>query len=63
MSLVSINKISILGFGRMGKAMVSGWLENDLPNTSINIIDPNIDNNDKFIQKSKLQIIKIDEDR
>ena len=42
MSLKSVNKLTILGFGRMGKAMVSGWLDNDLQSDSINIIDPNI---------------------
>ena len=60
MSLKSINKISILGFGRMGKAMISGWLEDDLQSDSIGIIDPNIDKKDKLIKKNSLQILEID---
>ncbi len=61
MSLKSVNKLTILGFGRMGKAMVSGWLDNDLQSDSINIIDPNINNEDVLVKKNGLQILEIDD--
>lgn len=40
-SLLAERGLVLLGCGKMGSAMVSGWLARGLPATSIHVIDPN----------------------
>jgi pyrroline-5-carboxylate reductase len=41
MDHVSRNGLVLLGCGKMGSAMLEGWLAEGLPNTSVWVIDPN----------------------
>src|SRR6056297_672797 len=41
MDHVSRNGLVLLGCGKMGSAMLEGWLAKGLPNTSVWVIDPN----------------------
>jgi len=41
MDHVSRNGLVLLGCGKMGSAMLEGWLANGVPNTSVWVIDPN----------------------
>ena len=36
----SFDTITVVGAGKMGSAMVSGWLSQGVPSTSIVLIDP-----------------------
>tara|TARA_Y100000590_G_scaffold424833_1_gene532189 strand:+ start:9474 stop:10295 length:822 start_codon:yes stop_codon:yes gene_type:complete len=56
MSLRNIENLTLLGFGRMGRAMAKGWIENGLSKNHLRIIDPNISEQDDFIMKNKLKI-------
>ena len=47
--------------GRMGKSMVDGWLNSGLSANKIQIIDPNISTNDKFISKYNLSMKSLEE--
>ena len=47
--------------GRMGKSMVDGWLNSGLSVNKIQIIDPNISVNDKFITENDLSMKSLEE--
>ena len=47
--------------GRMGKSMVYGWLNSGLSANKIQIIDPNISINDKFITENDLSMKSLEE--
>ena len=47
--------------GRMGKSMVGGWLNSGLSANQIQIIDPNISINDKFMTENALRIKSLEE--
>tara|TARA_Y100000591_G_scaffold152728_1_gene131427 strand:+ start:3192 stop:4013 length:822 start_codon:yes stop_codon:yes gene_type:complete len=56
LSLQTIKKLTLIGFGRMGKSMVRGWLDGGLSSNAIQIIDPNISSADKFITENNLSM-------
>ena len=47
--------------GRMGKSMVGGWLNSGLSANQIQIIDPNISINDKFMTENALRMKSLEE--
>ncbi|MEL0185673.1 MAG: hypothetical protein VW866_06860, partial [Hyphomicrobiales bacterium] len=63
MSLASIESINIIGFGRMGKSMLSGWLNNQLDKEVVKIIDPFIDDTDPFLINHNLKLYDMDKIR
>jgi len=63
MSLSSIESINIIGFGRMGKSMLSGWLNNQLDKKVVKIIDPFIDDTDPFLINHNLKLHDMDKIR
>ena len=63
MSLSSIESINIIGFGRMGKSMLSGWLNNQLSKEVVKIVDPFFDKNDPFLINNNLKLYDMDKIR
>lgn len=63
MSLSTIENISIIGFGRMGKSMLSGWLNNQLDKEVVRIVDPFIDVKDPFLINHNLKLYDMDKIR
>ena len=63
MSLSTIENISIIGFGRMGKSMLSGWLNNQLHKEVVRIVDPFIDDKDPFLINHNLKLYDMDKIR
>ena len=63
MSLASIESINIIGLGRMGKSMLSGWLNNQLDKEVVKIIDPFIDDTDPFLINHNLKLYDMDKIR
>tara|TARA_B100000927_G_C16473734_1_gene472546 strand:+ start:4627 stop:5448 length:822 start_codon:yes stop_codon:yes gene_type:complete len=61
LSLQTLKKLSLIGMGRMGKSMVGGWLNSGLSTNKIQIIDPNISVNDKFITENGLSKKSLEE--
>ncbi|MAR77004.1 MAG: pyrroline-5-carboxylate reductase, partial [Rhizobiales bacterium] len=61
MSLQTLKKLSLIGMGRMGKSMVDGWLNSGLSANKIQIIDPNISINDKFVTENNLSMKSLEE--
>jgi pyrroline-5-carboxylate reductase len=63
MSLSSIESINIIGFGRMGKSMLSGWLNNQLSKEVVKIVDPFLDKKDPFLINNNLNLYDMDKIR
>ena len=63
MSLASIENINIIGFGRMGKSMLSGWLNNQLDKEVVKIVDPFLNKEDPFLINHALKLHDMDKIR
>ena len=61
MTLSLINNVTIIGAGKMGQALISGWLSNGLLKEELTVIDPHIEGNSILINNSEVNLTSYEE--